>query len=253
MAFQGQPRTSESLRSSDGGGGPRGPPQQRSVWLQGQITQTHWPQGQQQLRFESEYKQRSYIESDYEQRLYVENLGAVQDESCVYQALEYSGGLGEGAAYRLPYSQDELTDEGRYERPQHMRLYASAVTQPMLPAWAEYAQYMHPVDEVLLQRLEWAGQPVPATVAFLQDDLAVMVVEGLLDQIELMKRQRMSTLEQIECVGKHKAPVFEELIVEPKQARAPSQCPQELAWAPALQELDIPAEPMAELLLKASD
>ncbi|KAG6898748.1 hypothetical protein C0995_008615 [Termitomyces sp. Mi166 len=143
----------------------------------------------------------------------------------------------------------------------------------MLPAWVEYAQYVHPVDEALLQRLKWAGQPVPAMVAFLQDDLAVMVVEGLLDQIELMKRQRISALEQIEHVGKHKAPMFEELMVEPKQARALSQRPQELAWAPAhtiaqlppqllklasgastsRSELDIPAEPMAELLLKASD
>ncbi|KAG6867729.1 hypothetical protein C0995_004604 [Termitomyces sp. Mi166 len=109
----------------------------------------------------------------------------------------------------------------------------SAVTQPMLPAQAEYAQYMHPVDEALLQRLEWAGQPVPATAAFLWDDLAVMVVEGLLDQIELMKRQHVSALEQIERVGKRKAPAFEELMVEPKQARAPSQRPQELAWVPA--------------------
>ncbi|KAG6867974.1 hypothetical protein C0995_004436 [Termitomyces sp. Mi166 len=103
----------------------------------------------------------------------------------------------------------------------------------MLPAQVEYVQYMHPVDEVLLQCLEWAGQPVPATAAFLQDDLAVMVVEGLLNQIELMKRQHVSVLEQIERVGKHKAPAFEEPMVEPKQARAPSQHPQELAWAPA--------------------
>ncbi|KAG6898648.1 hypothetical protein C0995_008961, partial [Termitomyces sp. Mi166 len=198
MAFQGQPRTSESLRSSGGGGGPRGLPQQRSVWPQGQITQTHQPQGQQQLWIESDYEQQLYSESDYEQRSYVENLGAVRDESCLYQASEYSGGLGKGAAYRLPYSQDESTDEGCYEHPQYMRSYASAVMQPMLPAQVEYAQYAHPGDEALLQRLERAGQPVPAMVAFLWDDLAVMVVEGLLDQIELMRRQRVSTLEQIE-------------------------------------------------------
>ncbi|KAG6859176.1 hypothetical protein C0995_010952, partial [Termitomyces sp. Mi166 len=233
MAFQGQPCTSESLRSSGGGEGPRGPPQQRSVWLQGQITQTHWLQGQQQLWFESEYEQRSHIESDYKQRLYIKNLGAVQDELHVYQALEYSGGLGEGAAYRPPYSQDESMDEEHYERPQHMRSYVSVVTQPMFPAQVEYVQYMHPVDEALLQHLEQAGQPVPATAAFLWDDLAVMVVEGLLDQIELIKRQHMSVLEQIERVGKCKAPTFEEPMVEPKQARAPSQRPQELAWAPA--------------------
>ncbi|KAG6859041.1 hypothetical protein C0995_012073, partial [Termitomyces sp. Mi166 len=226
MAFRGQPHTLESLRSSGGGGGPRGPPQQRSVWLQ----------GQQQLRFESDYKQRSYIELDYEQHSYVENLGAVQDESRIYQAPEYSGGLDKGAAYRPLYSQDELMDEGYYEHPQHMRSYASVVMQPMLLAWVEYAQYTHPVDE-------------------------------------------------IEHVGKCKAPVFEEPMVEPKQARAPLQHPQELVWAPActvarlplrplklvsgestlrlvrtdpvpmhqVQELDILAEPLAELLLEASD
>ncbi|KAG6869890.1 hypothetical protein C0995_016460, partial [Termitomyces sp. Mi166 len=199
---------------------------------QGQSTQTHQLQ-EQQLQFEYEYEQQANIESDYKQHSYIENLGAVQDESRAYQALEYSGGLGEGAAYRLPYSQDESTDEGRYERPQHMRAYASAVMQPMLPAQAEYAQYMHSVDEALLQRLEQAGQPVPATAAFLWDDLAVMVVEGLLNQIELMKRQCMSALEQIERVGKRKAPMFKELMVEPKRARAPSQHPQELVWVPA--------------------
>ncbi|KAG6882078.1 hypothetical protein C0995_015935 [Termitomyces sp. Mi166 len=159
------------------------------------------------------------------------------------------------------------------------------VTQPMLPAWAEYAQYAHSVDEALLQHLEWAGQPVPVMAAFLWDDLAVMVVEGLLNQIELMKRQRVSALEQIEHVGKRKAPAFEELMVEPKRARAPSQRPQELAWVPVrtiarlpprplklasgastsrlvhmdpvpvhqVQEPDILAEPMAELSLEASD
>ncbi|KAG6892716.1 hypothetical protein C0995_002636, partial [Termitomyces sp. Mi166 len=147
----------------------------------------------------------------------------------------------------------------------------------MLLVWVEYVQYVHPVDEALLQCLERAGQPVPATVEFLWDDLAIMVVEGLLDQIKLMRRQRISTLEQIEHVDKCKAPAFEELMVEPKQARAPSQHPQELAWVPActiawrqpqllklasrastsrsicmdpmpmhqVQEPDIPAEPMA--------
>ncbi|KAG6894357.1 hypothetical protein C0995_014532, partial [Termitomyces sp. Mi166 len=154
---------------------------------------------------------------------------AVQDESHLYQAPEYSGGLGKGAAYRPPYSQDESTNEGHYECPQYMRSYASTVMQPMLPARAEYAQYAHSVNEALLQRLEHAGQPVPAMVAFLWDDLAVMVVEGLLDQIELMRRQHVSALEQIERIGKHKAPMFEEPMVEPKRARAPSQHPQELA------------------------
>ncbi|KAG6885621.1 hypothetical protein C0995_009199 [Termitomyces sp. Mi166 len=71
----------------------------------------------------------------------------------------------------------------------------------------------------------WQAAGLPATAAFLQDDLAIMVVEGLLDQIKLMRRQHISMLEQIERVGKRKAPVFEEPMVEPKQARAPSQRP----------------------------
>ncbi|KAG6884167.1 hypothetical protein C0995_010783 [Termitomyces sp. Mi166 len=141
--------------------------------------------------------------------------------------------------------------------------------QPMLLVRAEYAQYTHPVDEVLLQCLEQAEQPVPAMAAFLQDDLAVMVVEGLLDQIELMKRQHVSVLEQIERIGKCKAPVFEEPMVEPKRARALSQCPQELAWRagrlPQGQDVWIlrlcikdrswtfQQNPMAELSLEASN
>ncbi|KAG6892753.1 hypothetical protein C0995_002531, partial [Termitomyces sp. Mi166 len=112
-----------------------------------------------------------------------------------------------------------------------------------------------------------------------------MVVEGLLNQIELLRRQRITVLEQIERMGKRKAPTFKEPMVEPKQARAPSQHPQELVWAPAhtvvqlppqpmklasvastlrsvhmdpapthrVQEPDIPAELLAELLLEASD
>ncbi|KAG6870983.1 hypothetical protein C0995_009246 [Termitomyces sp. Mi166 len=275
MAFGGQPGILKSSKSFGGGGGPRGPPQQYSVWPQGQIPQPHWPQGQQQMRFQP----------DYEQCLYVENLGVVQDKLHFYQAPEYSGSLGKGTAYRPPYMQDDSADEGCYERSQQMRSYASVVTQSVLPSRAEYAQYMHPVDEALLQRLKQTGQPVPAMVAFLQDDLAMMVVEGLLDQIKLMRKQRVIMLEQIECIGKCKAPTFEELMVEPKQARAPSQHPQELVWAPActvawlplqlmklasvastlrsvhmdpalahrVQEPNIPAEPLAELSLEASD
>ncbi|KAG6895801.1 hypothetical protein C0995_012197, partial [Termitomyces sp. Mi166 len=275
MAFWGQPGILESSKSSSGGGGPRGPPQQRSMQLQGQIPQPHWLQGQQQMRFQPDYGQCSYVE----------NLGVVQDKPRFYQAPEYSGGLGEGAAYRLPYMQDESADEGRYERPQQMRSYASTVTQSVLLLRVEYVQYAHPVDEALLQCLEQAGQPIPAMAAFLQDDLAVMVVEGLLDQIELMRRQHVTALEQIERVGKRKAPMFEEPMVEPKPARALLQHPQELGWARAhtvawlplrsmklasmastsrsvcmdpapvhqVQELDILAEPLAELSLEASD
>ncbi|KAG6882769.1 hypothetical protein C0995_013796, partial [Termitomyces sp. Mi166 len=124
--------------------------------------------------------------------------------------------------------------------------------------------------------------------AFLQDSLAIVVLEGLLDQIEMMKRQRVTMLEHIEHTGKCKAPAYEELMVEPKQARAPARQPQEFVQAPAptavrpplppvqlpsslatlrsvcsdpvlpwsSQELDIPAiveNPLAELLLEPCD
>ncbi|KAG6870368.1 hypothetical protein C0995_013498 [Termitomyces sp. Mi166 len=97
----------------------------------------------------------------------------------------------------------------------------------------EHAPYVQPVNEVLLQRLKQAGQPVPATAAFLQDSLAVVVLEGLLDQIKMMKRQHVTALEHIKRAGKHKAPVYEEPMVEPKRARAPARQPQEFVRAPA--------------------
>ncbi|KAG6883033.1 hypothetical protein C0995_013219 [Termitomyces sp. Mi166 len=69
--------------------------------------------------------------------------------------------------------------------------------------------------------------------AFLQDSLAIVVLEGLLNQIKMMKRQRITMLEHIERAGKHKAPAYEEPMVEPKQARAPARQPQEFVRAPA--------------------
>ncbi|KAG6874446.1 hypothetical protein C0993_000529 [Termitomyces sp. T159_Od127] len=118
-------------------------------------------------------------------------------------------------------------EEARYERayyPGPSRLqgggqsYTHAVVQPLVETYAPQAQ-MRMGMEVLLGRLEAARQPVPATAEFLQDDLAVMVMEGLLDQIELMRRQRITTLEQIDCAAKRKLPIHERLSVEPKWAK----------------------------------
>ncbi|KAG6881026.1 hypothetical protein C0995_003324, partial [Termitomyces sp. Mi166 len=92
--------------------------------------------------------------------------------------------------------------------------------------------------------LEQAGQPVPATAAFLQDSLAIVVLEGLLDQIEMMKRQHITTLEHIEHAGKRKAPAYEELMVEPKQARAPARQPQEFVRAPVPTAVRPPPPPV---------
>ncbi|KAG6872040.1 hypothetical protein C0992_009950, partial [Termitomyces sp. T32_za158] len=73
--------------------------------------------------------------------------------------------------------------------------------------------------EVLLQRLEAAGQPVPPTASFLQDNLAIMVMEGLLNQIELMRRQHVSALEQIDHAVKRKLSSPEGVSGEIKRAQ----------------------------------
>ncbi|KAG6881706.1 hypothetical protein C0995_001012, partial [Termitomyces sp. Mi166 len=89
-----------------------------------------------------------------------------------------------------------------------------------------------------------ATPEVALTAAFLQDSLAIIVLEGLLNQIEMMKRQHVVALEHIERAGKHKAPVYKELMVEPKQARAPARQPQEFVWAPAPTAVQPPPPPM---------
>ncbi|KAG6881662.1 hypothetical protein C0995_001139, partial [Termitomyces sp. Mi166 len=58
--------------------------------------------------------------------------------------------------------------------------------------------------------------------AFLQDSLAVIVIEGLLDQIKMMKRQHITALEHIEHAEKCKAPVYEEPVVEQEFEQAPA-------------------------------
>ncbi|KAH0587406.1 hypothetical protein J132_06913 [Termitomyces sp. J132] len=132
-------------------------------------------------------------------------------------------------------------EEARYERayyPGPSRLqgggqsYARAVVQLLVETYAPQVQ-MRMGTEVVLGHLEAAGQPVPTTAEFLQDDLAVMVMEGLLDQIELMRRQCITALEQIDCAAKRKLPVYEGLSVEPKWAKPQPPRPMEVARAVA--------------------
>ncbi|KAG5348988.1 hypothetical protein C0989_006670 [Termitomyces sp. Mn162] len=87
-----------------------------------------------------------------------------------------------------------------------------------METYAPQAQ-MRMGTEVLLGCLEVAGQPVPMMAEFLQDDLAVMVMEGLLNQIKLMRRQRVTALEQIDHAAKYKLPVHEGSSMEPKWAK----------------------------------
>ncbi|KAG6858544.1 hypothetical protein C0995_015813 [Termitomyces sp. Mi166 len=217
MAYWGPHQHKESSKSSGRGGGPiQGPSQQRLVQ----------PQGQQQYQL------------DYgRQRPYVENLACPGHEELLpYQSPYYSEGFGGGAAYGPQTGYREVDNEECYGCPIQQHTYASVVMQPALPpqpSRQKYAPYTQPVNEVLLQHLEQAGQPVPAMAAFLQDSLAIIVIEGLLNQIKMIKRQRVTVLEHIEHAGKCKAPVYEEPMVEPKQARAPARRPQEFVQAPA--------------------
>ncbi|KAG6875445.1 hypothetical protein C0992_003813 [Termitomyces sp. T32_za158] len=99
-----------------------------------------------------------------------------------------------------------------------VKTYAHTVA---LPAEREYVPQVQLElgTEALLQRLEAAGQPVPPVALFLQDNLAVMVMEGLLDQIELMRRQHIATLEQIERAAKCKLSPQEGVSGEPRRLK----------------------------------
>ncbi|KAG6881246.1 hypothetical protein C0995_002522 [Termitomyces sp. Mi166 len=80
--------------------------------------------------------------------------------------------------------------------------------------------------------------------AFLQDSLAIVVLEGLLNQTKMMKRQCITMLEHIEHAEKRKAPAYKEPMVEPKQARAPVRRLQEFVQAPAPTAVQPPSPPV---------
>ncbi|KAG6863213.1 hypothetical protein C0993_012445, partial [Termitomyces sp. T159_Od127] len=108
--------------------------------------------------------------------------------------------------------------------------YVHAVALAVMREVALQVQYKMGM-EVLLQCLDAVKQPVPPTALFLQDNLAVMVMEGLLNQIKLMQRQCISTLEQIDHAVKRKLSSPEETIGKPKQARQQLLWPAEVARA----------------------
>ncbi|KAG6893900.1 hypothetical protein C0992_008243 [Termitomyces sp. T32_za158] len=134
---------------------------------------------------------------------------------------------------RMEVDQEEERHERQvqFQEVRHKRYYQLGPSRCQAPAQT-YARTVAPVVkrevapqaqpkmgmEVLLQRVEAAGQPVPLTASFLQDNLAVMVMEGLLDQIELMRRQRVSALEQINHAAKRKLSSPEGVSGETKRA-----------------------------------
>ncbi|KAG6874947.1 hypothetical protein C0992_005872, partial [Termitomyces sp. T32_za158] len=200
-----------------------------------------------------------------------QNLNCIQPQPVgiqQYAAVAYPGHE-EPLPYQTPaHSRMDVDEEGRYEHQEeeghHVGLsqpqggvqsYARVVAQPRMEDYAPQAQ-MNMGTERLLGCLEAAGQPVPATASFLQDNLAVMVMEGLLDQIELMRRQRVTALEQIERAAKRKLTGYEGPSVEPKRARPQPPQPVEAVWAVApvadrpgpavvLKSFTLPARPPA--------
>ncbi|KAG6878159.1 hypothetical protein C0992_008536 [Termitomyces sp. T32_za158] len=111
---------------------------------------------------------------------------------------------------------------------------------------------------VLLQHLEAAGQPVPPTALFFQDNLAIMVMEGLLNQIKLMRKQCISALEQIDRAAKHKlsspkgVSVVPPLLVLPVWPTAMSTG-QLAVVATAAHELKVLPVPVENILLDQQD
>ncbi|KAG6894096.1 hypothetical protein C0992_007529 [Termitomyces sp. T32_za158] len=132
---------------------------------------------------------------------------------------------------QMEMDQEEERHEHQFQEVRHERYYQPGPSRCQAPAQT-YAHAVAPAvrrevapqaqpkmgTEVLLQQLEAAGQPVPPTASFLQDNLAIMVMEGLLDQIELMRRQHVSALEQIDRAAKRKLSSPEEVSGEIKRA-----------------------------------
>ncbi|KAG6876922.1 hypothetical protein C0993_012068 [Termitomyces sp. T159_Od127] len=111
-------------------------------------------------------------------------------------------------------------------------IYACAVALAVMREVALQVQY-EMGTEVLLQRLEAARQPMPPTVLFLQDNLAVMVMKGLLNQIKLMQRQCILVLEQIDHAMKCELSSPEEMVSKLKWARQQLLRPMDVARAGA--------------------
>ncbi|KAG6875935.1 hypothetical protein C0992_001675 [Termitomyces sp. T32_za158] len=131
----------------------------------------------------------------------------------------------------MKVDQEEERHEHQFQKVHHKHYYQLGLShcQALAPTYAhtvvpvvrrEVAPQAHSKmgTEVLLQHLEAAEQPVPLTALFLQDNFAIMVIEELLNQIELMRRQHVSALKQINCAAKRKLSSLEGVSGEIKRA-----------------------------------
>ncbi|KAG6895675.1 hypothetical protein C0992_013329 [Termitomyces sp. T32_za158] len=165
--------------------------------------------------------QKKYLPSDYQQ--YAATPYPGREVPLPYETPLHA---------RIEVDQEEERHGRQFQEVRHKRYYQlgpsrrqalaqTYVCAVALAARREVAPQAQPEmgTEVLLQRLEAAGQPVPPTASFLQDNLAIMVMEGLLDQIELMRRQHVSALEQIDRAAKRKLSSLEGVSGEIKRAQ----------------------------------
>ncbi|KAG6894244.1 hypothetical protein C0992_006945, partial [Termitomyces sp. T32_za158] len=182
MASRGPPKFGQSLQSSGKGGRPGQGPQKRQPTLEfQQYAAAPYPGRDAPLPYETPLHAQMEVDQEEVRHKRYYQLGP---SCCQAPAQTYA------------------------------RAVAPAVKREVAPqAQSEMG------TEVLLQQLEAAGQPVPLTASFLQDNLAVMVMEGLLNQIELMRRQRVSALQQINRAAKCKLSSLEGVSGETKRAQ----------------------------------
>ncbi|KAG6893052.1 hypothetical protein C0992_011442, partial [Termitomyces sp. T32_za158] len=195
MASRGPPKFGQSVQSSGKGGRPgQGPQKQKKHPPSGvqQYAAASYPGREAPLPYETPIHARMEVDQEEERHERQFQLQEVRHERY----------------YQLGPSRRQAPVQT------YVRAVAPAVRREVAPqAQPEMG------TEVLLQQLEAAGQPVPPTASFLQDNLAIMVMEGLLNQIELMRRQRVSALEQIDRVAKRKLSSPEGVSGETKRAR----------------------------------
>ncbi|KAG6895780.1 hypothetical protein C0992_012638 [Termitomyces sp. T32_za158] len=224
MASRGPPKFGQSLQSSGKGGRP----------------------GQGPLK--------KYLPSDLQQYAAAPYLG--REAPLPYETLLHAQMEVDQEEERYEHQFQEVCHERYYQLGlSHCQALAQTYARAVAPdARREVAPQAQPEmgTEVLMQRLEAAGQPVPPTASFLQDNLAVMVMEGLLNQIELMRRQRVSALEQIDCAAKCKLSSLKGVSGEIKRARPQPAWPVESARPlGAASSRSIPAMAPAPLSLPA--
>ncbi|KAG6823675.1 hypothetical protein H0H93_003251, partial [Arthromyces matolae] len=71
----------------------------------------------------------------------------------------------------------------------------------------------------LMQRLENIGRQAPEDASFLNHEVAIEFVSGLVDDIELLRRQRQRTLGTLSRVEKRRAVSPDDSASEPKKPR----------------------------------